>query len=161
MAHLPSPTRIFAVRNRMYCDTHLRQVYALLVQYAEAHGELFPDSLATLAQNELTHGHPIDKFTCPALQPLGYLSTPTAQAVLSEIASKTPAYVYVAKGLRCNYDSHAPLIYDQPINHTSPLRGGTGIHVLYADGRVEWLDEQLARRFLNGVSAESNPSRSP
>lgn len=89
---------------------------------------------------------------------MGYLSTPTTHEVWSELSPGEKAtYVYLGKGLKSTCDPQTVLIYDIPTNHVSLASGGDGMHILRANGKIEWLEGRAKRRMIDELAAGRNP----
>ena len=104
----------------------LHQIGVAIQAYAQDHGGAYPDSLADLATAQ---GLPADLPICPTSAPGGPYE-----------------YLYKGRGLGERSAANGTvLVYEPPA-----VNGGTGSHLLYADGSQVWvakvnLDDELYR----------------
>jgi prepilin-type processing-associated H-X9-DG protein len=67
------------------------------------------------------------------------------------------SYTYLGKGLLAGtVDPNRVIAVESLINH-----GGTGIHVLYADGHVAWLEQKEAEQLLAKLEIPNGPATRP
>ena len=89
---------------------------------------------------------------CGRKSPHGY-SYPVQDIVDRMAVAGLDTYVYAGAGVTTTAAPSTVLVYEHLQNHD------WGIHVLYADGRVEWLDEEKAETLIDLMQAKSPASR--
>ena len=118
--------------------------------YANENKGQFPPDLATvLATQEMTS----DTFVCYRTSDTP-ATGPTTRAVAANLEMGGHlSYVYVGKGMNLSVPPTAVVAHEPLANHVD------GMHVLFGDGHVEWLDATRGRRLLAELSAGHNPPR--
>ena len=118
--------------------------------YAAENGGRYPqDFTALLLTQDLTS----EVFVCYATDD-ERADGPTIQAVAEKLsAGGHLSYVYTGKGMTLNSPADAVLAYEPLSNH------GGGMNVLFADGRVNWIDPVQGRKLLAELAAGHNPPR--
>jgi prepilin-type processing-associated H-X9-DG protein len=135
---------------RTQCASHLKNLGGSLLAYAKAHDESFPAKLEDLARSSTP---PVAAdFVCPDDDKTPPVETPLS-AMAGDIASgKHCSYVYVGDGVKATDDRETVLMYEPLGNHNRE-----GMHVLFADGHVRWLDADDAQLILDQQSQGSRP----
>lgn len=134
--------------HRAYCVPNLRQIGQACVLYANDNGGQFPPHFGAIME-DLTPGC----LVCPGSDDTP-ATGPTTQAVLADFAKPGRcSYIYLGTGLTTAVAPNTPIACDRPNNHR-----GKGIHVLYADGTVNWLVKQQAEAFFANLPA-TRPAR--
>ena len=136
--------------NRMTCASNLRQIGQGIQMYAnDNHGQFPPDLATVLLTQELTS----EVFVCYRTSDTR-ATGPTTRAVAANLeAGGHLSYVYCGRGMDMNAPATAVLAYERPGNH------GDGMHVLFGDGHVEFLDAKRGRLLLAELVAGHNPPR--
>lgn len=137
---------------RVKCESNLRQISAALIMYTNAHHKHFPDSLEDLVKADPRLSPSL--FVCPASG-----KTPATRATLSSgIASgQHCSYIYLGKGLENDASGDTVVMYEPLADHHR-----SGMNVLFADGRVEFLNRDdaqpiIAQRAAGMTTIRVNP----
>lgn len=117
--------------NRVHCTDNLRQIAVACLEYADANGGRFPNTLGQLGPRS---GLDPAVFRCPN-------------------AGRSP-HVYVGKGLTAGTRPAAIVAYEPLENHA-----GRGINVVYTDAGGDWLAPDEARRVIAELQLGHNPPR--
>jgi prepilin-type processing-associated H-X9-DG protein len=122
--------------------------------YAQAHGGKYPDGLQCLLLVEGPWMMTSEVFCCPSSQ-----DERATGATTREVADRLSqgghlSYVYAGRGLATSAPATAVLAYDKPANHAD-----AGTNFLYADGSVEFLPAEAAKRLVAEIEAGHNPPR--
>jgi hypothetical protein len=138
--------------NSVRCGSNLRRIGVAMLDYANQHGGHYPDAAATLITNQDVAP---ELFVCPSSddEPAAAGATRTATAANVATAGHL-SYVFTSRSLTTASPADAVLAYEPLTNHR-----GRGIHVLCADGHVDWADVRLARLILSELKAGHNPPR--
>ena len=139
---------------RVKCASNLRQIGQAIQMYANENGGTFPPSLdVVLSTQDLTSA----VFTCPASNhvPAAGPTTPAVVANFRAAANLHCSYVYIGAGLTngAATPKHV-LAYEHATNHNRD-----GMHVLYGDGMVRWLDAKHSAHLMSELPAGHNPPR--
>ena len=113
--------------DRVKCRSNFNQLAAACADYAQQNGGALPNQLSDLATIDRTCLH------CPSVDAAA--GTPTK-----------PSYVYLGTGLTTAGSPKTVILYELLTNHRK-----NGIHVLYLDGTVVWLEGLAARTFLSTI----------
>ena len=151
---LPSMGRPRESSQRVKCASNLRQIGQAMLLYANENAGRYPPTIGLLlATQDMTS----ECFVCPSsdLDKAPGATNAQQATALAATPAKHLSYVYLAAGQTLN-GSPADAIhaYEPPANHDDD-----GMNVLYADGRVEWLNIAEAKRVLAEVQAGHNPPR--
>ena len=135
---------------RLKCASNLRQIGQGCYMYAHENRGAFPDDVAALI---LTQDLTSEVFVC-------YHTTdtraegPTTQAVASALTSGGYlSYAYLGKGMSLSSPTTAIIAYEPLANH------GDGMHVLFADGTVDWITPAQATKLMAELQTGFNPPR--
>ena len=128
---LPVEAQIFTARlergresaSQALCASRLQRLGQALQQYAPAHGNRFPDRLEALVAAGAV---PADALLCPAGR------------------DSSAPYLYAASGMSANNDKDLVLVYEPLSNHDRK-----GMHVLFADGRIQFISRAKAQVILD------------
>ena len=133
---------------QLRCRSNLFNLGQALWAFADAHGGRYPDDLSMLSDDDL-HGDR-HALTCPAAP---YAPPPEGVTPAQHAAEiKKPGYTsyfYFGRGASKSGDAGRVIACESLENHE-----GRGINVLYAHGRVEWLDAPEAERLLLSLGFE-------
>lgn len=127
----------------MRCGSNLRQIGQALLLYAYDNGGALPEGLGQLP---VVLDMSFEVLCCPATataRPDG--RTPSEQA--SRFGPENLDYVYHARGLTMPLPPDRPIVCEPISNH------GTGMNVLFGDGRVEFVEIADAERIMRRVDA--------
>jgi prepilin-type processing-associated H-X9-DG protein len=149
---LPMHNRTHEHPPRQYCASNLRQIGQGVQMYAIEHGGAFPPDFATLL---LTEDLTSDVFVCVATEDTRAEGA-TTRAVAANLtaAAGHVSYVYCGNGLTQQAPANAVVAYEPLSNHRD------GMNVLFADGRVQWLDAKQGQKLIAELAAGNNPPRS-
>lgn len=134
---------------RLSCARNMRQLGMAMQLYTIDHGGKFPTDLAALPISDQMPKYAIEQFLCPSsgLKPPDGSASWTAKKVL-EWAKASGDYIYLGAGKSVAIDANTPILLEKLENHAKPdipaLR--SGINVLYADGHVEFVTGDAAKR---------------
>jgi hypothetical protein len=128
------PTSIPRVR----CIQRLRAIGDACAQYASRNGGRFPDEFSKL---HTVCGLDTSMLLCGRHGPHGY-DYPVQDIVDRMAVAGRDTYVYAGAGVTTTAAPSTVLVYEHLQNHD------WGIHVLYVDGRVEWLKEERAEKLI-------------
>jgi hypothetical protein len=155
----PTLASSLAESQKASCQAALQDLGRLLVSQAQADpAGKFPDSLGTLVRKR---NFTASSLACPASDdaPASSKLSAAEQADLID-AGKHLSYVYLGKGLHVRGDGTTPrattqtvLVYEQPGHHGAE----NGIHVLFADGMVVFVDREVAIALIGELKAGQNP----
>jgi predicted Zn finger-like uncharacterized protein/prepilin-type processing-associated H-X9-DG protein len=137
-----------SVSPEVRCVENLKKLGEGMRQYAAANGGRFPDRLesAVIAKNIR-----VELLVCPASgDTVAPGDNPAAQAQ-SLRDGKHVSYNYVGQNLTASSPAECVLIYESPGRH------GTGMHVLFVDGRVQTIGDVEAAKALNRLNRGVNP----
>jgi hypothetical protein len=139
------------LRRQVKCASNLRQIGQALVLYASDHGGQYPERPDEL----LSLGVEPEIFVCPSTDDLPARGQ-TSRDINDAFASGGHlSYVYVAKGLTTsNVGAQHVLAFEPMRNHATDH---PGIHVLFGDGRVEFLQGDAAQRLTERLHLGENP----
>jgi len=131
---------------RHWCEANLLTISRSLDAY-QSRQNCMPDSLETLKKwNDANN-----RYELIDLQPPFGIGYENGRIVhLSQ-----DAYLYFGATMKPDADAHAVLVVDALNTHH-----GAGIHVLYKDGTIDWLEDDDARSFLRRLPA-TMPSTAP
>ena len=149
---LPALNHVRAEAQKAKCAANLTQFAAACTVYANSNkdGE-YPDSIVSLLKST---SYPADILVCPASNDTVSTTSTFTMVDDSELKGHC-SYVYVGKGLISSAaDSQAVLAYEPLSNHHDK-----GIHVLYADLSVRFLQRYEAQQLIQQL--ESAPPRAP
>jgi prepilin-type processing-associated H-X9-DG protein len=138
---------------RVRCASNMKQIGLGAIMYANNNGSRFPPDLATIFQDEDLIP---EVFVCPQT-PTPPPAGPTTQAVAAQL--KRPGvsdYIYVGDGLTTSSLDDSVVLYEPLSDH-----GGDGMNVLFADGRVVWVEGKASRSILQQAAAGVRPIRYP
>jgi prepilin-type processing-associated H-X9-DG protein len=132
--------------------SNLRQIGLAILLYTNDHQGEFPDSFATLLQNEDVISS--YEFVSPARSETP-ANGPTTRAIAGQLtAGNHLSYVYLGRGL-----SEKTLTPDTVLAYE--LIGPNGTNVLFGDGHVEWVDAALAAEIVAKASNGPFPVTMP
>ena len=147
---LPSLNRSSHHPAHIKCSSNLRSIGQAVQMYANENRGLFPPDFGTLL---ITQDLTSEVFVCYSTNDVR-ADGPTMQAVAEKLsAGGHLSYVYTGKGMTLNSPANAVLAYEPLSNH------GDGMNVLFADGRVNWIDPVRGRKLLAELDAGHNPPR--
>ncbi len=137
------------------CSQHLKQIGDAIVLYSLDHKGEFPPDLGTLA----TAGHDaldVSYFVCPAAGALPKGWRTMAKPDQATWINAHTDYIYLgSKMSTITATSDVPLAYEKDDDHD-----GRGMHVLFGDGRVEFLSMKDVHKLLGPkVGAERLTTR--
>jgi hypothetical protein len=140
------------VRQQVKCASNLRQIGQAMLLYADSHGGHYPDRPEELL---FTQDITAECFICPSTDDTP-AAAPTTQGVSDAFASGGHfSYVYLGKGRSASEMTPQHVAaYESRYNHT---RDHAGIHVLYGDGRVEFLQDRQAQQLIDKLKKGQNP----
>jgi prepilin-type processing-associated H-X9-DG protein len=147
---LPSVARYREERLWRRCPGNLRQIGYGIQLYAMEHGGRFPERIEDiLATQDLT----AEVFVCPYSNDSA-ATGPTKLAQAAQFAKGGHcSYVYVGQGLTVQTGTSDHLVVYEPMaNH-----GNTGMYALFADGHVDWLDPDQAKRLTAAAATGKRP----
>lgn len=145
---LPSLNRSSDHPAYIRCSSNLRSIGQAVQMYANENRGVFPPDFATLL---LTQDVTSEVFVCYATND-ERAEGPTTQAIADQLsAGGHLSYVYTGKGMTLKSPANAVLAYEPLTNH------GNGMNVLFADGRVNWIDPVQGRKLLAELAAGHNP----
>jgi type II secretory pathway pseudopilin PulG len=149
---LPSLSRHRGVPFREKCKKQLRAIGQAMILYTEEHGGRYPAGADDLI---VTQDISPQIFVCPSgtEEPAAAGSTPQETAA-NVVAPGHVSYVILSKGFSGRPPADAVLAYEPLTNHLH-----AGLHVLFGDGRVEWVPSPQAERLLAELNAGHNPPR--
>jgi prepilin-type processing-associated H-X9-DG protein len=151
---LPGLCKAREPANRAKCGSNLHQIGLGIQLYAQDHAGQYPDSFATLMQNEeLTPA----VFICPSSNDEA-ADGDTQAAIIANMAKPHHlSYVYVGCGLTTStVKDDAVIAYELPENHQ-----GDGMNMLFGDGHVEWEQMAMARTLIAKAVASTQPTTPP
>lgn len=147
---LPSLNRSRHGPGYLKCSSNLRSIGQAVQMYANENRGLYPPDFGRLL---LTQDLTSEMFVCYSTDDVR-ADGPTMQAVAEKLsAGGHLSYVYTGKGMTLNSPANAVLAYEPPSNH------GNGMNVLFADGRVQWIDAVRGRKLMSELEAGHNPPR--
>jgi hypothetical protein len=150
---LPSLNRAREEASRDRCASNLEQIALSLSPYLSSDpGRRLPDSLAPLVAG---HNLRADVLVCPGSgDKVAPGATPAEQAANLESKAGHQSYVYTGKGLTAQAmaDNALLVIAYEPLKHH-----GDGIHVLFADGKIVFVEKTLAAQLIGEMRAGQNP----
>jgi hypothetical protein len=140
--------------HRATCAKQLRAIGQGSLLYANDHGGAFPPTLGTLIV--VADVNP-QLLVCPsANDPIAPGTRPVDfAAAIDADPARYGSYVYVGGPLNATSPAECVVAYER--RHTNHAE--QGIHVLYADGSVTWVDEKTAKHIEAEVTAGHNPPR--
>ena len=151
----PQPVyhRSHAAADRIKCLSNLRQIGQALQMYAAENAGRLPDDFSTLlVKEDLTSA----VFNCPRSNDVpAEGATPQEQAENLKKPDRC-SYRYFGKGLSLPLPDDRILALEPLENHE-----GEGMNVLYADGRVEWVNASEAAGAMQKATTPPSPSTSP
>jgi hypothetical protein len=142
--------------NRVKCASNLRQLGAVLKKYIDAHGGRRPGSMADFVGACATDIVSPVVFVCPASSN-EKAPGPTTREWASQIAGNHLSYVYLPAGVR-TADGRVAIMTEPISNHDGRELVGSGLNVLFDDGRVEWVEGAEAIRI---ETATTRPTTEP
>jgi hypothetical protein len=150
---LPSLNRAREEASRDRCAANLEQIALSLRLYltGEPRGRL-PDSLAPLVAG---YNLRADVLVCPGSgDQVAPGRTPAEQSANLETRAGHQSYLYTGKGLTAQAIANNPnlVIAYEPLKHH-----GDGIHVLFADGKILFVEKTLAAQLIGEMKAGQNP----
>jgi hypothetical protein len=150
---LPSLNRAREEASRDRCAANLEQIALSLRLYltGEPTGRL-PDSLAPLVAG---YNLRAEVLICPGSgDKVAPGQTSAEQSANLETRAGHQSYVYAGKGLTAQaIGNNADLVIAyEPLKHH-----GDGIHVLFADGKILFVEKTLAAQFITEMKAGQNP----
>jgi hypothetical protein len=139
--------------NRLGCASHLRRIGQSLTFYAVKYDTRYPPALDLLILHADT---PAELFVCGSTR-----DHPARGQTLDEVIKsfrgdpRHNSYAYAAGELTADVVTRDHVLaYEHLPNH-----GHAGIHVLFGDGNVRWLDHAEAERLVAELGAGHNPPR--
>jgi len=142
------------LNNRQQCALNLNQITQGIFLYARDNAGQYPDSLGTMLLNESISP---DAFVCLSTND-SPSAKPTTREQATEIDSgKHCSYIYLGRVLTANQVTPDCVIVYEPLSN----HGGDGMHVLFGDGHVEWIDKSHAASILKQVAAGKAVVRYP
>ncbi len=146
----PMYQRRYSKTDAMKCANNLRQIGLALAQYAQNNGGYYPDDFRPLIlSEELT----ADVFICPARDDDIIPARSATQRAEDLQKPGHCSYIYFGKGLVVPVKSTRVLAIEPMENHSR-----TGLNVLFADARVEWLEGVEADNMMRDLGFEKIPS---
>lgn len=147
---LPSLCKSRESANRAKCVSNLHQIGLAILLYANDHAGAYPDSFATLIQNEqITPA----VFVCPSSNDEAATGD-TQAAMLTDLAKPNHcSYVYLGNGMNSGTVKDDALIcYEPPENHQQE-----GMNMLFGDGHAEWFDLKTAQAMIAKATTRPSP----
>jgi len=135
----------YASTNDVRCRYQLSKIARALSIYRSNHGGNFPPDLRELVGSVDVEAK--DLF-CPGTA-IGQTNPPPGGDWAKLVAAGHTSYEYDSSTLKNNADPSTVVLYEKLSNHS-----GEGIHVVHADGRVEWLSEHAAKAFLDRLKTD-------
>ena len=130
------------------CAENLKRIGEGMKRYAAEHEGRFPDSLEAAVASKLVSA---DWLVCPASDDT---TAPGETAAAQSQKLAEPGHVsyrYVGGRLTASSPAECVLIYESPGRH------GTGMHVLFVDGRVQTIGDVEAAKAANRLNRGVNP----
>ena len=137
------------------CHANIRNIWAGIQTYRQAHGGEYPPTLAALIVDPAT-GYPPDILVCPS----NLNDSPADRhASAADLASQLEdphhvSYVYVPPTF-AGATVPQVILYERAENHH-----GAHLHVLYSDGQINYITVQEAKDLLPGFEAPASPAES-
>jgi prepilin-type processing-associated H-X9-DG protein len=128
---------------RTQCASRMRQINQAILRYSNDHRGHYPPTLAALLHERWVERAALE---CPACGPSP--SVPT---------SPRNDYIYTiprAERMMSSVAADRVVLHEPLSNHA-----GNGLHVLFADGSVEWHDRAAGEALLAELAAGFNPPR--
>jgi hypothetical protein len=128
------------------CQFNLNQIGVAVAHYADANHGVYPDSFQTILRNE-----PISSsaFICPRTM-TSPATGPTTRDTADNMTAEHISYIYRGSGfLKSKIKPGDVIAYEPLANH------GDGLHVLYGDGRVDWIPASGADAFLKALQPDA------
>lgn len=159
MLILPQFGRSRPIANVIKCGSNLKQIGLAIHMYAGDYGDALPPDFATLV---LDPGLAPYTFVCASRDCTDDVaklpSTATTQQAASTVVEGTSTCSYFL----CKFPGQTlsqltprhVLVYEKPLNHTTETNG---MNVLFADGRVDWIDAPLRDKIAAELAAGQNP----
>jgi prepilin-type processing-associated H-X9-DG protein len=149
---LPNLCQSRETANRAKCQSNLHQIGLAISLYAQENAGHYPDTFATLMQNEqLTAA----VFVCPSSNDEA-ADGDTPAAVLGNMAKPHHcSYLYLGTGMNAaTVGDQTPIACEPPENHQSD-----GMNILFGDGHVEWEPATEAKKLLPKVFSSTQALR--
>jgi hypothetical protein len=138
--------------NRVRCHKQLQTIGQAMLLYANEHNGAYP---ATVDDLIITQDITPSIFVCPASDDVPAFDGATLAATAANVAVPGQlSYVILSKGFTDRATPDIVLAYEPLTNHQN-----IGMHVLFGDSHVEWLDEPRTQKLLAELSAGHNPPR--
>ena len=139
--------------SRLRCAERLRAIGKACAQYASENDGRYPDEFIKL---HTECGVDTNMLFCGCRS---YPRTVTPEEVIEVTQwGLKSAFVYAGAGLSTGVAPDTVLVYERLKNHE------WGIHVLYPDGRIEWLNEDRAEKLIAAMQRKppaSGPTTRP
>ena len=141
--------------NRHVCQTNLHGIAWALSRYSREHGGMYPPSFDELLLTRLQYPQ---SFVCP-----GSGDRPVnggTDAMIHEFRQPGAcSYVYALGSMPASSVTPEHVVaYEGLSNHK---RLGSGMHVVYGNNTVAWLDVAQAGHVISELQAGHNPPRPP
>jgi prepilin-type processing-associated H-X9-DG protein len=138
--------------NRVKCHKQLQAIGQAMLLYANEHNGAYP---ATVDDLIITQDITPSIFVCPASDDVPASNGATLAATAANVAVPGHlSYVILSKGFTDRATPDIVLVYEPLTNHQN-----TGMHVLFGDSHVEFVQVRKARRIIAELNAGHNPPR--
>jgi prepilin-type processing-associated H-X9-DG protein len=139
---------------RTGCQSNMRQIGLAILMYTNDNGRDLPDTLnRVLATQDITPA----TFVCPGSKLSGLTSTTRAVDVTDLTPGGHSSYIYVGAGLRQPLGRDVVILFESALSHHNAETNGSGMNVLFGDGRAEWVSGPALGQILNQAAASARP----